>query len=70
MKPIVFDSGAAWEASGLSLGAFEQLVRDLEAAGKAHRGRGVVVFANMKAAQLVLGCGCGRRSARRSGGAR
>lgn len=61
MSPLVFDSGAAWEASGLSLGTFEQLVRDLEATGRAYRGRGVVVFANLKTAQLVLGCGCHRR---------
>lgn len=64
MNPLVFDSGAAWEASGLSAGAFEQLVRDLQATGRAYRGRGVVVFANLKTAQLVLGCGCHRRRKR------
>lgn len=67
MNPLVFDSAAAWEASGLSAGAFEQLVRDLQATGRAYRGRGVVVFANLKTAQLVLGCGCrrGQRKGRR-----
>lgn len=64
MNPLVFDSAAAWEASGLSLGAFEQLVRDLEAAGEAYRGRGVVVFSSVKVAALVL-TGRPRRSARR-----
>lgn len=64
MNPLVFDSGAAWEASGLSLGAFEQLIRDLEATGHAHRGRGVVVFSSVKVAALVLGCGRRRRARR------
>ncbi len=64
MNPLVFDSGAAWEASGLSAGAFEQLVRDLEATGHAYRSRGVVVFASVKVAALVLGCGCHRRRRR------
>jgi len=64
VNPLVFDSGAAWEASGLSLGAFEQLIRDLEATGHAHRGRGVVVFSSVKVAALVLGCGRRRRARR------
>lgn len=64
MNPLIFDSVAAWEASGLTLGAFEQLVRDLEASGHAYRGRGVVVFASVKVAALVLS-GRGRRPARR-----
>jgi len=54
VNPLILDSGAAWEASGLSLGAFEQLVRDLEATGHAYRGRGVVVFSSVKVAALVL----------------
>lgn len=61
MNPLVFDSDAAWEASGLSARAFEQLIRDLAATGRAYRGRGVVVFESVKVAQLVLGCGCQRR---------
>lgn len=64
MNPLIFDSGAAWEASGLSLGAFEQLVRDLEATGHAHRGRGIVVFSSVKVAALVL-TGRPRRRSRR-----
>lgn len=64
MNPIIVRVSTAWEASGLSLAAFSDLVGGLVASGRAVRHRDVIVFPNLKTAALVL---TGRTRARRKG---
>ena len=54
MNPIVMSVPTAWEASGLSLEAFGELVDALRESGRIVRHRDLLVFPNVKTAALVL----------------
>ncbi|HPA50127.1 MAG TPA: hypothetical protein PLP50_00880 [Thermoanaerobaculia bacterium] len=64
MNPLIISVSTAWEASGLSLAAFGDLVDALVSSGRAVRHRDLLVFPNLKTAALVLS-GRPRRRARR-----
>ena len=55
MKPVILTFSAAWERSGLSLRAFNDLLRDLSATGHAVVHRDLVAFSSLRVAELVLG---------------
>lgn len=62
---IIIPEATAWGCSGLSASDFGGLVRAMVDAGYVIRARRDLVFANLEAAQLVLGRRPGRRSRRR-----
>lgn len=64
MTPLIIRVSTAWEASGLSLAAFGDLVDGLIVSGRAVRHRDLLVFPNLKTAALVL---TGRPRTRRKG---
>lgn len=62
---LIIPEVTAWGCSGLALDDFGELVRAMVDAGYVIRARRDLVFANLEAAQLVLGRRPARRSRRR-----